>query len=123
MELSRISVSNFRNFAALDVELAGSVVVVGENRVGKSNLLHALRLLFDPALPDSARQLTFSDFWDGLTVPGADNKVTIARGIILVEGEIRCCSSPGRTTATRATAGASSAPSSRARPARSSWRS
>jgi hypothetical protein len=36
---------------------------------------------------------------------------------------IRCCSSPGRTTATRATAGASSAPSSRARPARSSWRS
>jgi putative ATP-dependent endonuclease of the OLD family len=78
MELARISISNFRNFSALDVELAGNVVVVGENRVGKSNLLYALRLLLDPTLPDSARQLAFSDFWDGLTVPAADNKITIA---------------------------------------------
>jgi len=78
MELARISISNFRNFLALDVELAGNVVVVGENRVGKSNLLYALRLLLDPTLPDSARQLAFSDFWDGLTVPAADNKITIA---------------------------------------------
>jgi putative ATP-dependent endonuclease of OLD family len=51
MELSRISISNFRNFSAIDVSLAGSVVVVGENRVGKSNLLYALRLLLDPTLP------------------------------------------------------------------------
>ena len=78
MELARISISNFRNFSALDVELAGNVVVVGENRVGKSNLLYALRLLLDPTLPDSARQLAFSDFWDGLTVPTADNRITIA---------------------------------------------
>jgi putative ATP-dependent endonuclease of the OLD family len=78
MELARISISNFRNFSALDVELAGNVVVVGENRVGKSNLLYALRLLLDPTLPDSARQLAFSDFWDGLIVPAADNKITIA---------------------------------------------
>src|SRR5882672_7726756 len=78
MELARISVSNFRNFSALDVELAGNVVVVGENRVGKSNLLYALRLLLDPTLADSARQLSFSDFWDGLDVPAADNKIQIA---------------------------------------------
>ena len=72
MELSRISISNFRNFSAIDVSLAGSVVVVGENRVGKSNLLYALRLLLDPTFADSARQLSFSDFWDGLKVPAAD---------------------------------------------------
>lgn len=78
MELSRISLSNFRNFSALDVTLAGNVVVVGENRVGKSNLLYGLRLLLDPSLPDSARQLAFSDFWDGLDVPAADRKITIA---------------------------------------------
>ena len=78
MQLARISISNFRNFSALDVELAGNVVVVGENRVGKSNLLYALRLLLDPTLPDSTRQLAFSDFWDGLTVPAADNRITIA---------------------------------------------
>ena len=78
MELSRISISNFRNFSQLDVSVAGNVVVVGENRVGKSNLLYALRLLLDPTLPDSARQLTFSDFWHGLDVPAADNRITIA---------------------------------------------
>lgn len=50
MHLSRIRISNFRNFFELDVELRGNVVVVGENRVGKSNLLYALRLIFDPSL-------------------------------------------------------------------------
>ena len=88
MELARISISNFRNFAALDVSLAGNVVVVGENRVGKSNLLYALRLLLDPTLPDSARQLAFSDFWDGLDVPATDNKITIAVEITDFEGNL-----------------------------------
>lgn len=88
MELARISISNFRNFAALDVSLAGHVVVVGENRVGKSNLLYALRLLLDPTLPDSARQLALSDFWDGLEVPAPDNKITIAVEITDFEGDL-----------------------------------
>ena len=88
MELSRISISNFRNFSALDISVSGNVVVVGENRVGKSNLLHALRLLLDPALSDSARQLAFSDFWDGLDVPAADNKITIAVEITRFEEDL-----------------------------------
>lgn len=66
MHLSRITIRNFRNFADFDVRLAGNLVIVGENRVGKSNLLYALRLVFDASLPDSARQLGLSDFWDGL---------------------------------------------------------
>jgi putative ATP-dependent endonuclease of the OLD family len=78
MYLSRIAIENFRNFAALDVTLAGDIVVVGENRVGKSNLLYALRLLFDGTLPDSARQLTLADFWDGLEDPGVDDKITVS---------------------------------------------
>ena len=78
MILSRIKIENFRNFSLLDVELAGNVVVVGENRVGKSNLLYALRLIFDPTLPDSARQLGLADFWDGLEQPGEDDKITIS---------------------------------------------
>lgn len=78
MYLSRIKIQNFRNFSLLDVELAGNVVVVGENRVGKSNLLQALRLILDPTLPDSARQLTISDFWDGLENPTADDKIVVS---------------------------------------------
>jgi putative ATP-dependent endonuclease of OLD family len=78
MYLSRIRIANFRNFSNLDIELAGNVVVVGENRVGKSNLLYALQLVLDPILPDSARQLGLSDFWDGLVNPTADDKIIVS---------------------------------------------
>ena len=78
MHLSRIRIENFRNFSALDVELSGNVVVVGENRVGKSNLLYALRLIFDPTLPDSARMLGLADFWDGLEERDADTKIVVS---------------------------------------------
>lgn len=77
MYLSRIQISNFRNFKLLDVKLDGNAVVVGENGVGKSNLIYALRLLLDPGLPDSARQLGISDFWDGLGTPDSDDSITI----------------------------------------------
>ena len=78
MYLSRIRIENFRNFAALDFALAGNVVVVGENRVGKSNLLYALRLILDPTLPDSARHLSLWDFWDGLDGPGENDRITVS---------------------------------------------
>ncbi len=78
MYLSRITVVNFRNFSRLDVRLAGNVVVLGENRVGKSNLLHALRLLLDPSLPDTARQLSVTDFWDGLKERSPDDKIAVS---------------------------------------------
>lgn len=77
MHLSRIRISKFRNFSELDVQLAGNVVVVGENRVGKSNLLHALRLIFDSTLADSGRQLGMSDFWDGVGAPSATDAITV----------------------------------------------
>ena len=78
MYLSRIHIENFRNFSCLNVALDGNVVVVGENRVGKSNLLYALRLVFDPTLPDSMRQLKRSDFWDGLEEPDKDDRILVS---------------------------------------------
>jgi putative ATP-dependent endonuclease of OLD family len=66
MRISRIQIEHFRNFQRLDVAVAAHAVIVGENKIGKSNLLYALRLVLDPALPDSARQLKEEDFWDGL---------------------------------------------------------
>ena len=78
MHLSRVKIKNFRNFSLLDIQLSGNVIVVGENRVGKSNLLYALRLVLDASLPESARQLSISDFWDGLETLSADDKITIS---------------------------------------------
>ena len=66
MRICRISVENFANFKNVDFETDGSLVIVGENKVGKSNLLHALRLVLDPLLPDRERQLGLEHFWDGL---------------------------------------------------------
>src|SRR5712671_926591 len=69
MRISRINIENFRNFKNLDLRLSEHVVIVGENKIGKSNLLHALRLVLDPSLPDVARQLRHEDFWDHLPRP------------------------------------------------------
>ena len=43
-----------------------------------SNLMYALRLLLDPSLPDSARQLGLVDYWDGIGTPGTDDKILIS---------------------------------------------
>ena len=69
MRLSRIAIKNFRNFKRLDVQLGEHAVVLGENKVGKTNLLFALRLILDASLPDSQRRLRLEDFWDGLPRP------------------------------------------------------
>jgi putative ATP-dependent endonuclease of OLD family len=69
MRISRIIIKNFRNFKSLNVKLGEHAVVLGENKVGKTNLLFALRLILDPSLPDSARRLRLEDFWDGLERP------------------------------------------------------
>ena len=66
MRISRIRIVNFANFANLDIETSESIVVVGENKVGKSNFVLALQLLLDPALSERDRQLGLEHFWDGL---------------------------------------------------------
>lgn len=79
MRISHIQITNFRNFADLDVRLGEHAVIVGENKIGKSNLLHALRLILDPSLPDSARKLREEDFWDGLPRPlTKDHRITVS---------------------------------------------
>lgn len=66
MRICRIAIENFANFNSVNFDTDDSLVVVGENKVGKSNLLRALRLVLDPTLPDRERQLGLEDFWDGL---------------------------------------------------------
>lgn len=79
MRIKHISIENFRNFRQLDVEVGEHLVVLGENKIGKSNLLHALRLILDPGLPDSARDLKLEDLWDRLSQePDGDEAITIS---------------------------------------------
>ena len=79
MRISRIQIHNFRNFESLDVSIGENAVIVGENGIGKSNLLFAIRLILDPTLPDSVRYLGLEDFWDGLKRPlSAEDKISIS---------------------------------------------
>ncbi|WP_331731080.1 AAA family ATPase [Streptomyces phaeochromogenes] len=82
MQLSRVRVRNFRNFDDLTINpFPSPAVIVGENGVGKSNLLAALRLVLDPELLDRHRVLSTDDVRDG--TPG------LARGVeVSVEIEL-----------------------------------
>ncbi len=79
MRLSRLQIANFRNFQSIDIPLSQHAIFVGENKVGKSNLIYAIRLVLDPSLPDSFRQLRIEDFWDGLPRPlSKDDRIEIS---------------------------------------------
>ncbi len=71
MRISRVRLINFANFSDVDVETGESIVIVGENKVGKSNFIRGLQLILDPALSERDRQLGLEQFWDGL----GENKV------------------------------------------------
>jgi putative ATP-dependent endonuclease of OLD family len=72
MRISRVRVKNFRNLVDIDVPLAKHTVIVGENRSGKSNLLHAMRLVLDNTLSADQRRLAPEDFWEGLSTATTD---------------------------------------------------
>lgn len=47
MKLRKLKIVNFRNFDNCEIELSNKNLIFGMNDVGKSNLIYALRLLFD----------------------------------------------------------------------------
>lgn len=77
MFISKVKIKNFRNFKDVEVDLGEHMVIVGENKIGKSNFLHALRLVLDPSLPESSRMLQTSDFWDELPRPIKSEEIRI----------------------------------------------
>jgi putative ATP-dependent endonuclease of OLD family len=66
VRISKIKIENFANFADFEIDTGENLVVVGENKVGKSNLIFALQLILDPGLAERDRQLGLEHFWDGL---------------------------------------------------------
>lgn len=78
LRISRVRIVNFANFAELDIETGDSIVVVGENKVGKSNFIRAIQLILDPGLSERDRQLGLEDFWDGLDEDKLGSTVEIA---------------------------------------------
>ncbi|MFW6026472.1 MAG: ATP-dependent nuclease, partial [Candidatus Woesearchaeota archaeon] len=78
MYISSIKIRNFRNFN--DVEILfneGYQTIIGENNIGKSNLLFAIRLVLDKNLSYKARYLKEKDF-HGFKKPGISDFIKIS---------------------------------------------
>ena len=78
MKISRIKIQNYANFKYLDIKTDNNIVIVGENKVGKSNFVQALRLILDSSLPDKNRYLGLEHFWDGLGKNKIGSKIEIS---------------------------------------------
>jgi len=62
MRIEYIKLSGFRNFASANVVLAEKTLIIGANDVGKTNLLHAVRLLLDRSVSEADMAPRESDF-------------------------------------------------------------
>ena len=62
MRIEKIHITGFRNFDDEEITLQPKTLIIGTNDIGKTNLLYALRLLFDKALNEHCLELMDSDY-------------------------------------------------------------
>jgi putative ATP-dependent endonuclease of the OLD family len=65
MHISTVKIENFRNFENVTIKTGKNLLLVGANGTGKSNFIHALRLVLDSTLSRRDRRLSTDDFWRG----------------------------------------------------------
>lgn len=65
MHISKVKIQNFRNFKNFEVSLSDKVVLLGENGVGKTNFIDALRLVLDRSFRP---QLGDNDFHNDVSI-------------------------------------------------------
>ncbi|MGS1095667.1 DNA replication/repair protein RecF [Aquamicrobium terrae] len=91
--ISRLTLTNFRNYASLSLELKpGPVVLSGDNGAGKTNLLEAISLLAPgrglrrAPYADVAREGGDGGFSLHARLDGPEGEVDIGTGIVAAEG-------------------------------------
>ncbi|AQV99265.1 ATP-dependent endonuclease (plasmid) [Cupriavidus necator] len=62
MKIDYIELHQYRNFADAHINLARNTLVIGGNDVGKTNMVHALRVLLDKSLSDADIEPSARDF-------------------------------------------------------------
>lgn len=76
MEIRQIKFENYRNLNELELDFISISYIIGENGIGKSNILHALNRIF------SNNKFLESDFFD------KNKKITVYLKLFLTESEI-----------------------------------
>ena len=62
MRLEKVHLKGFRNFDDAEITFQKKALVIGANDVGKTNLIYALRLLFDKTISERDLDLSESDY-------------------------------------------------------------
>ena len=62
MKISIIHIKGFRNFDDEQITFQDKTLIIGANDVGKTNLIYALRLLFDKSISERDLELSDSDY-------------------------------------------------------------
>lgn len=62
MQIGWIRIEGFRNYDNETINLSSKSLIIGANDVGKTNLIYALRILFDKSLSDKDLELNDSDY-------------------------------------------------------------
>lgn len=76
MQVRRLSLTNFRNYARLELDLPGGVILLhGDNAQGKTNLLEAIYFLATTRSPHASQDQQLIN-WDAMT---ADEPVIVSR--------------------------------------------
>lgn len=92
MKLRRVCVKNFRNLRNVEISPGEFAVVIGENNTGKSNLIHALRLLFDSQAERLRLDLSEDDINDAALADGKTQfSVTVEIGDLQEHPEVEAC--------------------------------
>src|SRR5699024_11938821 len=73
--ISKVKIKNFRNFKDIDIDLSHKQVIIGENNVGKTNLLRAIQLILDPKLTEEDRYFNETDFYDDIIDPMENGEI------------------------------------------------
>ncbi|MBA4510048.1 DUF2813 domain-containing protein [Clostridium sporogenes] len=62
MYISEVYIKGFRNFEEETINFNAKTLIIGQNDIGKSNLIYGLRLLLDKTISDAELELDSSDF-------------------------------------------------------------
>lgn len=62
MRIDKLHIKGFRNFDDVEITFQPKTLIIGANDVGKTNLIYAIRLLFDKSLNEHDLELTDSDY-------------------------------------------------------------
>lgn len=62
MRISKIHIKGFRNYHDEEITFRDKTLIIGANDVGKTNLIYALRLLFDKSISERDLDLSDSDY-------------------------------------------------------------